>query len=599
MIKINKLLPYLILFILILSTIFLLYKGIGHSDTNEYTPLILREIDSTYLNNDWFVNINESIYNVRYYFLLLLKLFYYALPNLPLIYFILYSISVLLIGLSTYLISNHLFNNQKTAILNSSLVLLGATFSLGGNVIVTQQLVSSGLSLGLTLIGFYFILKKRLILFSVFTGLATLLHFTWGILFFGVIFISYLITNPDRDKINKYIVSILVYLLFILCLIPLIMSQSNTSLGLSGKQLLSIMGYMRAPHHYLPLHWSFIDYLEFLFIIALFLFSINKVKLSQSTKKFLISITIVVIILFFVDILLTEIIPFGLIIKFHIFRLSLLVNFISFIIIGEFIRTKLDTCLLDKSNKILVYILLFLSLFYNHLILISLPLFFIFKYTESKEYKVESIIYLLLISSIIISIFLLIFQFNKIEFLFHSKIVINLILKLMIIIPIILIIYLKNYYQKMIMIILLLIIISLFVLNNPPKLNYSPDKSTSDIYHFVKYNTPKNSIFIVPPRMESFRIGAQRAIVVDLKSFPFNEKDMVEWAQRMEDITHVNKSDPKFYSKVEDGYNSLTEEEIVALGQKYDADYIIFQKPKSLDLKVIYENEKYTSYSIS
>jgi len=70
MIKINKLLPYLILFILILSTIFLLYKGIGHSDTNEYTPLILREIDSTYLNNDWFVNINESIYNVRYYFLL-------------------------------------------------------------------------------------------------------------------------------------------------------------------------------------------------------------------------------------------------------------------------------------------------------------------------------------------------------------------------------------------------------------------------------------------------------------------------------------------------------------------------------------------------
>ena len=98
--------------------------------------------------------------------------------------------------------------------------------------------------------------------------------------------------------------------------------------------------------------------------------------------------------------------------------------------------------------------------------------------------------------------------------------------------------------------------------------------------------------------MESFRLSTQRATVVDLKSFPFAEKDMLEWSQRMKDITKFNGPPEKFLDNMNSGYESLTSEDIEELKLKYDVQIIIFHKPKILPYDKLYENEEYVLYSL-
>ena len=65
----------LIIFLLIISTSILLYEGIGKSDTVEFTPMLYRELNENYLTNDWYVNANDHMFNVRLNFIRLIKFF--------------------------------------------------------------------------------------------------------------------------------------------------------------------------------------------------------------------------------------------------------------------------------------------------------------------------------------------------------------------------------------------------------------------------------------------------------------------------------------------------------------------------------------------
>src|SRR3989344_5534357 len=150
--------PYftmLLIFLLIISTSILLYNGIGKSDTVEFTPFLYRELNESYLKNDWFVNVNDNTFNVRQNFIRLIKGILLIIPNIPLVYFLLYLATIFLVGISVYLISIHLFEKREIGILNMLLIFLGAPFSLGGNVLISDHLVSYGLSFAISLLFVY------------------------------------------------------------------------------------------------------------------------------------------------------------------------------------------------------------------------------------------------------------------------------------------------------------------------------------------------------------------------------------------------------------------------------------------------------------
>jgi hypothetical protein len=58
----------------------------------------------------------------------------------------------------------------------------------------------------------------------------------------------------------------------------------------------------------------------------------------------------------------------------------------------------------------------------------------------------------------------------------------------------------------------------------------------ANIARAAEANSPADSLWLVPPRFESFRVIANRAVVADFTSIPFQDMPMREWRQRMEGL---------------------------------------------------------------
>ena len=58
------------------------------------------------------------------------------------------------------------------------------------------------------------------------------------------------------------------------------------------------------------------------------------------------------------------------------------------------------------------------------------------------------------------------------------------------------------------------------------------------MYSFIKANTPNDTLILAPPYTESFRLGTMRSVVVDFKGVPFGEQYLLEWYNRLLDITN-------------------------------------------------------------
>jgi hypothetical protein len=122
----------------------------------------------------------------------------------------------------------------------------------------------------------------------------------------------------------------------------------------------------------------------------------------------------------------------------------------------------------------------------------------------------------------------------------------------------------------------------------------SKRESQSEIFNYVKENTPEEAVFLTPIFMDGFRYFAQRAVVVEWKNIPFDKLMLIEWYKRLSDVSMV--SNPKSLKLVDDGYHGLTESDLQKLASKYSAGFAIFNKAKrhpTLDSKVVFENESF------
>lgn len=96
-------------------------------------------------------------------------------------------------------------------------------------------------------------------------------------------------------------------------------------------------------------------------------------------------------------------------------------------------------------------------------------------------------------------------------------------------------------------------------------------------------HTSKDSITVVPPWLSGIRISADRAIVVNTKSFPVYGPEMVQWADRMRDVSGIDPRLAKQYLQrganiwqlYGQAYQSRSMRELVAAAHKYKAEFIL------------------------
>ena len=122
--------------------------------------------------------------------------------------------------------------------------------------------------------------------------------------------------------------------------------------------------------------------------------------------------------------------------------------------------------------------------------------------------------------------------------------------------------------------------------------------SQTDLYRWLREESPKDAVFLTPPDLEGLRYLGQRAIVVDWKAVPLIPTELLGWYERLCDVTgrHIGNAGDM------NGYGSLDEERLALIVSKYHPDYVVLRRGgerRFPELAVAYKNGGYSVLKIA
>jgi len=144
----------------------------------------------------------------------------------------------------------------------------------------------------------------------------------------------------------------------------------------------------------------------------------------------------------------------------------------------------------------------------------------------------------------------------------------------------------------LIIIIIILLIQSSYFININSRVK-NDNLFKQDLYTFIRHNIPDNVEILIPFRMEDFRFRTGKISFIDIKFFQYDPNSLVKYNERYNDLFG---NVPLEFT--EEKYNSINKKDIDYLKKKYNIKYALFEKPKSLDFNIVFENKKYVLYSI-
>jgi len=99
---------------------------------------------------------------------------------------------------------------------------------------------------------------------------------------------------------------------------------------------------------------------------------------------------------------------------------------------------------------------------------------------------------------------------------------------------------------------------------------------------WVRAFTPANAVFATPPSLSSFRTGAQRAIVVNHKAFPYRDADIAIWFERLLDMAPIvlpERTDTTLTTRLDAAYDALTPADLAVRAERYGFVYAVRTSP--------------------
>jgi len=111
---------------------------------------------------------------------------------------------------------------------------------------------------------------------------------------------------------------------------------------------------------------------------------------------------------------------------------------------------------------------------------------------------------------------------------------------------------------------------------------------------WARERTPREAIFLVPPGLDAFRIVARRAVVVDWKALPFPDQALREWRARMLDCYGpVTGGGFEALERLDRAYEGVDAATLRRLGARYGASHALLYRATEVDLPVLYANAGY------
>ncbi len=545
-----------VLFVILLiciAVIIVKYRGMDPG-IQEQQSLIIHEKDPSLLKNDWFVNLSSD-FNIRSAFIKLVVVSDTLINNYEITYILLLLCFLFIFSTGFYKTVLLLTKNPKLAFFSISFpLLLPSKFGLGNSFEIGAFFLPGTIALAIAIWAVYLFLIERYSISFLLLSLASLFHPIIALILYGA-FIFSIIFRKDtlKGKRISLLKSAYFFIGFSIIGIPLL-SQLNTNINPSN--IIYILARFRAPWHYSPFTWSLVVWASFIGFFILFLIAFKYSKIDKKYKSVFMLFVIAIFLCYILGTIFVEIIPIKLFVKLQLFRASELLNIIEFIFISEFIY---NAALKVNSQK--RYLILFIST------LLVLDLFWGISFLAPS-------------------------LFNR------------LLLKMPLAILLgvgITIIMAKTKRIRIILAVLVAIFLITYMFYNPLIPRYRESKEVTDMFLFIQENTPKNSVFLASPSMTLLRVGAERATIINFQAFIFGDNAMVEWYNRILDVTN---SQDKAYQKgvsfedIKDGYKTLSKEDILRLKEKYGFDYAVFEKPKELNYSIFYENSRFVVYKV-
>lgn len=117
-----------------------------------------------------------------------------------------------------------------------------------------------------------------------------------------------------------------------------------------------------------------------------------------------------------------------------------------------------------------------------------------------------------------------------------------------------------------------------------------------DVALWVKANGPRDTVYLVPPGRNGFSVLAERSIVAEFKLNPDGSMFLADWFERLRDLSGGDLPTGRGFDNrrpLDKAFAKLTNEQLLALSRKYDADFAVLSKDSKAQFEVVYQNKDY------
>lgn len=574
----------------------------GLLDHQEHLPLLLRRLDPSYLPNDFFLNANEQGFDPRYYFSWLVIAFH-SLFSLPFTYLLLTFLGNVAVGGASYAAARLLFwNSDRAGLWAAAGVLAIPTAELGSVAeLSVAYLTPNSLAFALVLWAWVFVWLSRWLGAGVLLGMASLLHPLvgpeCGALFFAIGFVQLFAAHRFAwAAYRSWALGIAVWIaVSALQLLPYFLNMDSAG-DLADADFIRLYAHFRNPHHILPSR--FLDAAERekgLFLLALFALgwwlwwrSAAHQRARQYQVLMLVS---ALLFLAFLGWLLVEIYPMRLFVTAQTFRLLYLLKWITLVLALGFAAHLSESPY--RADRATGWGMLLSAFSWQNLVYL-MPMG-----VEVKNNKLFKLIEMSLLAVFVgYGLYESYMSLNQGAD-FYSWMAFVALLALAAVLP-------RGVWLPGIGLCLFVV---MYWLQHPRSEAKTPlqralsrqyaltdlQRDWLEVAQAIRQFTPPDKPLLTPPMHSQLRYLADRALVIDFKTYPFKGAAMLEWQQRLFEV--YGWTDLQGFAAVqyafEPHYAQLSDSTLLQLQQRYDFDYALLWKQRPTNLPVVYENAGY------
>ncbi|MEG4583783.1 hypothetical protein QUA54_00850 [Microcoleus sp. MOSTC5] len=531
--------------------------------------------------NDYYVQ--EMVkFNPRYYYYYIIYLLANLGTSIPLAHFIYQFLAFGSFILACYAIIN-IYTNSKLPAAAMTFLCIAASFTdVGNTLIFSTKSLPSTFAMAFAIWGIYFSLRQKWLIGYLFFGLACLLQFLVGLLP-GLMMVPVLVIQSVKQRKFKTLILAIALLAAMASIVyvPMLLTGTTSTQTIDNADFVYIHAKVRNPHHILPSNWDVGNWFNFIcFIMGGLLCIKNSDLLPKEDKVNFYIIVGTSIIALFLNYVFVEVYPLAFIAKLQLARTVPFAQLIIFIAVA----LTVDRLYREKQIAVSLLILAVLTLPFRGIIFLALSVWQTKTYVFPKRYNIWlwilaagtvifSLIYPLTdsweimgdrIISIPVFFSILAFPFILEETSLATSIKQTLTHTLALITTATLVFGISGILPKPI----------LNVFQTRVNINAVPRDDLSKLAVRFSQISSQDSLVLIPPSVTSFQFFSERAIVVNFKNFPFTEKGIKEWQNRMETVLGVPLN-PQMIWGGNDFFIRRSSADLVKVARNYQADYIL------------------------